>query len=82
MKIIQWNCFKMTQARLVEFKLFLELYKPCLVSIQEVKMNQEEVNLSLRFDGYVVHYKPREINPEFGGGICYYCRGLNCPCGD
>ena len=68
MKIIQWNCFKMTQSRLVEFKIFLDSFKPDIVSIQEIKMNQEEANFFLRFDGYVVYYKSRDKNPEFGGG--------------
>ena len=25
LKLVQWNCFKMTQARLLEFKLFLAI---------------------------------------------------------
>ena len=67
-KIIQWNCFKMTQTRLAEFKIFLNSFKPDLVSIQEIKMNQEEGNIFLRFDGYVTYFRPRLKNPEFGGG--------------
>ena len=65
--IIQWNCFKMTQARLVEFKLFLEKLKPDIVSIQEVKLNQEQAYLYLRFDCYVTSYKARERKPDGGG---------------
>ena len=68
LKIIHWNCFKMTQTRLIEFKIFLNSEKPDIVSIQEIKMNQEEGHLYLRFDGYVTSYKARERNPEFGGG--------------
>ena len=69
LKIVQWNCFKMTQARLIEFKLFLEQFQPDIVSLQEVKMNQEQSNLFLRFDGYKVYYKPRSTgDPECGGG--------------
>ena len=55
LKLVQWNCFKMTQARLLEFKLFLDQFQPDLVSIQEIKMNQEQTNLFLRFDGYKVY---------------------------
>ena len=39
------------------------------MSIQEAKLNQEQSNLLLRFDGYSVHYKPRKTNPEYGGGV-------------
>ena len=83
-KIVQWNCFKMTQARLLEFNLFLDQFQPDLVSIQEIKMNQEQANLFLRFDGYKVYYKPRiNGNPECGGGTAiiaketiYHCELL------
>ena len=71
MKIVHWNCFKLTQDRLYELKLFLEEIQPDIVSIQEVKMNKEQSNLFLRFDGYTVRYKPRNEkngNPEYGGG--------------
>ena len=69
LKIVQWNCFKMTQARLFEFKIFLEQIHPDIVSIQEIKMNQEQANLFLRFDGYKVYYKPKSTgDPECGGG--------------
>ena len=49
LKIIHWNCFKMTKTRLYEFKLFLEHFQPDIVSVQEIKMNQEQSNLFLRF---------------------------------
>ncbi len=52
LKIIHWNCFKMTKTRLYEFKLFLELFQPDIISVQEIKMDQEQSNLFLRFDGY------------------------------
>ena len=59
----------MTAARIFELKLFLEEFQPDIMSIQEVKLNQEQSNLSLRFEGYSVHYKPRLVNPEYGGGV-------------
>ena len=58
----------MTQARLFEFKLFLTEIQPDIVSIQWVKMNREQANLFLKFDGFITHYKPRENKAEFGGG--------------
>ena len=39
------------------------------MSIQEVKLTQEQVNTFIRFSGYSVHYKPRKINPSHGGGV-------------
>ena len=64
----------MTQARIFELKLFLEEFQPDIMSIQEVKLNQEQANLFLRFDGYNVHYKPRKLNPEYGGGVAIITR--------
>jgi len=74
LKIVQWNCFKMTADRLVELKLFLEEFDPDIVSIQELKLNQEQAHLYLSFDGYTVHYKPRKNNPTYGGGVVVIVR--------
>ena len=65
LKIVHWNCFKMTQTRLFEFELFLREIQPDIVSIQEVKMNREQANLFLGFDGFITYYKPRENKAEF-----------------
>ena len=54
--------------------IFLEEIKPDIMSIQEVKLTQEEVNLRIRFNGYSVYYKPRKINPNFGGGVLLLIR--------
>ena len=59
----------MTADRLIDLKLFLEEFDPDIISIQELKLNQEQANLYLSFDGYTVHYKPRKINPTKGGGV-------------
>jgi exonuclease III len=76
LKIAQWNCFKMTQTRLHEFRLFLEQFQPDIVSIQEIKMNKEQANFFLRFDGYKVYYKPRITgDPECGGGTSVVVKG-------
>ena len=64
----------MTADRLVELKFFLEEFDPDIVSIQELKLNQEQANLWLNFDGYTVHYKPRKINPTYGGGVAVIIR--------
>ena len=36
-----------------------------IVSIQEVKMNKEQANVFLSFDGFSTYYKPRKNNPEY-----------------
>ena len=59
----------MTEDRLIELKLFLEGFDLDIVSIQKLKLNQEQANLYLSFDGYTVHYKPRKINPTKRGGV-------------
>ena len=70
-KIIHWNCFKLSEARIFEFKLFLKKFSPDIVSIQEVKLNKEDGNLKLRFESYYTYHKPRVINPEYGGGVAF-----------
>ena len=69
LKIVHWNCFSMTKTRLVELQLFLEEFQPDIMSIQELKLNQNERNLFLRFEGFIVYYKPRFANPDHGGGV-------------
>ena len=55
LKIIHWNCFRMTKTRLYEFKLFLELFQPDIVSVQEIKIwlgnywNSKGVHLDGKF---------------------------------
>ena len=46
--IVQWSCLKLTRSRIFELGLFLEKFKPDIMSIQEVKLNQEEANLLIR----------------------------------
>ena len=49
-------------------------FNPDIVSIQELKLNQEQANLYLDFEGYTAHYKPRRINPTKGGGVAVIIR--------
>ena len=71
LKIVDWNCFKMTEARIFEFKLYLAEFEPDIVSLQEIKLDEEEEegNLKLRFDCYSIYYSLRKINPSCGGGV-------------
>ena len=69
LKIAHCNCFKLTQARLFELEHFLNIFKPDIISLQEIKLELEVANLKLRFEGYVTHVKTREIKPSYGGGV-------------
>ena len=42
---------------------------PDIVPIDEIKMNKEQANIFLRFDGFSSYYKPRKGNPEYGEGV-------------
>ena len=44
-----WDCFKMTQIRLIQFQVFLAEIK---LSIQKIKMNKEQANIFLRSDDF------------------------------
>ena len=48
LKIMHWNCFKLSSSRLVEFEQFLIKNRPDIVSLQEIKFNQSQANLTLR----------------------------------
>ena len=57
----------------------MEEFDPDIVSIQELKLNQEQANLYLSFDGYIVHYKPRKINPTNGWGVAVIVKNSIIP---
>ncbi len=40
-RIIQWNCFSLTNARVEELRLFLNEAQPDIMSLQETKLNDE-----------------------------------------
>ena len=69
LKVAHWNCFKLTQSRHFEFENFLNIFKPDIISIQELKLNEEEARMLLRFDGYSAYIKTRNLNPDHGGGV-------------
>ena len=73
-KIAQWNCFKLTTARIVELKNFLNIIKPDIISIQELKLSEERANLHLRVSGYITYVKARKTNPNHGGGVAILIR--------
>ncbi|RNA23353.1 hypothetical protein BpHYR1_033580 [Brachionus plicatilis] len=67
--IVQWNCFKLTQNRILHLGVYLKDFQQDIMSVQEVKLTQEEVNVFIRFSGYSTYNKPRQVNPSFGGGV-------------
>ncbi len=74
LKIAHWNCLKLTQCRQFEFVNFLNIFKPDLISLQELKLSEEEARMCLRIDGYCVYIKVRDVNPSHGGGVALLIR--------
>ena len=69
LKVIHWNCFKMTQNRCKELEQFINDNQPDIISLNEVKMNKEEANQFLNINNYSTYYKPRNKNSNYGGGV-------------
>ena len=69
LKIMHWNCFALTVQRNFELKHFLKRNKPDIFMIQELKLNNEQANLRLRYEGYSTYHKIRNTNSQFGGGV-------------
>ena len=74
LKIVHWNCFKLTQSRCFELVNFLNIFKPDIISLQELKLTEEEARLCLRIDGYCEYINARNVNPEHGGGVAVLIR--------
>ncbi len=45
------------------------MFKFDITSIQELKLNEAEAKLLLRFDGYFAYIKTRNLNPDHGSGV-------------
>ena len=67
--IIHWNCFKLTSSRLFELEVFINKFKPDIMSLQEIKLSNEDANYKLRFDGYSTYHRSRSKNSDKGGGV-------------
>ena len=57
LKIVHWNCYQLDAIKLTELRLFIDAFKPDLISLQEVKLNREQANLFLRFDAYPCKFR-------------------------
>lgn len=69
LKIIHWNCHKLTEQRCCENRDFLHKFNPDVLSLQEIKLSLEKANYMLRFDGYSTYLKVRPFNSDKGGGV-------------
>ena len=69
LKIVHWNCFKLTDSRLIEFEMFLKIFDPDIISIQEIKLNTNLANFKVRFNNYSTHLYTRDRGSDRGGGI-------------
>ena len=75
LNIFSWNCNKLSGDRLVEFRLFLSDNDADIVCLNELKLNEQECNADLRFDGYRTFSRPRAgDSASFGGGVCVLVR--------
>ncbi len=73
-KIVQWNCFKLSNEREMELKLFLKECSPDILSIQEIKLTDEKARILLNQKGYTAHIRSRKNNPSHGGGVAVLVR--------
>ena len=69
MKVVQWNCNKMTVNRCEELNLLIKEIDPDIICLNEVKLDQHRANYQLSFENYETIYKPRLANSNHGGGV-------------
>jgi exonuclease III len=62
LKIVHWNCFKMTNTRQMELINFINIFKPDIVSLQEIKLSFEMSNLLLNLKDFTTHVKARSLS--------------------
>lgn len=69
LSLVHWNCFKLTIERIEELRLFIEKFKPDIISLNELKLDYYECNFFLNFDGYCAVFRVRQVGPGSGGGV-------------
>jgi len=74
LKIVHWNCFKLSNTRQIELINFINILKPDIISLQEIKLSIEMSNLFLNINGFTTHVKARTTNPNQGGGVAVLIR--------
>ncbi len=74
LRVVHWNCCKLNQLRHFELENFINTFNPDIISLQEIKLSEENARLLLNFHGYTLHVKSRNINPDQGGGVALIIR--------
>lgn len=69
LKVVHWNSFKMTRNKCAELKYFIKQNNPDIISLNEIKLNEQNGNEMLPFNNYDTYYNPRSKNSSFGGGV-------------
>ena len=64
----------MTNTRQTELINFINIFKPDIVSLQEIKLSLEMSNLLLNLKDFTTHVKARTLNPNQGGGVAVLIR--------
>ena len=65
--LIHWNCNSINK-KIDEFKHFLNLHKPCFVTLNETKMNSKRAEEKLNFSGYITFHRHKKDNKKNGAG--------------
>ena len=60
-KIIHWNCFQL-KSRILDLRLVIRELKPLIISLNEIKMNEEEAREQLGgVEGYSSFFRCRTL---------------------
>ncbi len=68
LKIIEWNCNSIL-SKLELLKQFIRSNKPDILLLSETKCSSELASFQIKIIGYDLIIKPRQSNPNFGGGV-------------
>ena len=68
--IYHWNCFSVLN-KIESIKMFLNEFKPDILSLNEIKLNDQEANYYLRFKGYSTYFNCRK---KGAGGVALLVR--------
>jgi exonuclease III len=64
--------------KLYEFSIFLNKYKPDVVSLNETKMNGKRAKQKLNFDGYKCFHRHRAEGTNGAGGVAVLVKSNIC----
>ena len=72
--IAHWNCHKLTTARNIDLRCFIYEHKPDIICLNELKLNEQECNDRLQYDGYISLFRCRDPIKSHGGGVAIIIR--------